>query len=146
MSSAPVFAEVDPSVPTSSSQFGDPFPTSPVAEWTPPSVPDSAWQGQEVASNEPLQPQAAVDPGPSKGMALGSLICGILSCTLCSLLGLFLGPVAIGTGFVAKKRADENPSKFGGRGPALGGMITGAIGSFFGILIIIYVVYRFFIY
>jgi hypothetical protein len=40
-------------------------------------------------------------------------------------------------GFIAKKKAEENPGAFGGRGLALGGIITGAISVLLGIIVII---------
>ena len=40
-------------------------------------------------------------------------------------------------GFIAKKKADENPAQYSGRGLATGGMITGAIGFLIGIVVII---------
>ena len=131
------FADAEPSAPTASAQFGDPFP-APAAEWTPPPAPDVAWQNQEIGSNTPFQPPPVGAGGQSQGLALGSLICGILSCTVFCCMGIFLGPIAIILGFIAKKKADENPSEYGGRGLALGGMITGAVGVLFGIGFIIY--------
>ena len=112
-------------------------PPAPVAEWTPPPAPDAAWQNQEVGSNTPFQPPAAGVGGESKGLALGSLICGILSCTICCGMGLLLGPAAAIMGFIAKKKADEDPQQYGGRGMALAGMITGAVGLVFGVALII---------
>jgi len=112
-------------------------PPAPVAEWTPPPAPDAAWQNQEVGSNTPFQPPAVGVGGESKGLALGSLICGILSCTICCGMGLFLGPAAAIMGFIAKKKADEDPQQYGGRGMALAGMITGAVGLVFGVALII---------
>lgn len=134
------FAEPESSVPTSSSQFGDPFP-APAEEWSPPPVPEAAWQNQEIGSNTPFQPPPGGVAGESKGLALGSLICGILSCTVCASLGLFLGPIAVIIGFMARKKATENPSEFGGQGLALGGMITGGVGLLFGILTLLYVIF-----
>ena len=105
---------------------------------SPPPAPDAAWQNQPIGSNTPFQPPAAGIEGASKGLALGSLICGILSCTICCSLGLVMGPAAIVMGFIAKKKADETPSQFGGRGMALGGLITGVVGFLIGIAIIIW--------
>lgn len=102
---------------------------APVAEWNPP---DAAWQGQPAISNTPAE-----EEGQNKGLAIGALVAGILSCTVCCWLGLFVGPVAMGLGFMAKKKAEENPTEFGGGGLALGGIIAGAVGFLIGIIIII---------
>jgi hypothetical protein len=129
------YAEPEPSAsPSASSQFGDPFPSTP--EWTPPPVPDAAWQNQQIDSSTPFQPPPAGAAGPSSGLAIGSLICGILSCVCC--FSILTGPAAVIMGFIAKKKADENPAEYGGRGLAVGGMITGAIGVLIGIGTLIY--------
>ncbi len=120
------------------SPFHNPDP-APVAEWTPPPAPDAAWQNQEIGSNTPFQPPPVGAAGQSKGLAIASLVCGVLSCLCC--LPLLTGLAGIVIGFIAKKKADENPSEFGGRGLALGGMITGAIGILLGIIQIIWIVF-----
>ena len=40
-------------------------------------------------------------------------------------------------GFIAKKKADEDPANFGGRGLALGGMIAGSLGTVLFVVLII---------
>jgi hypothetical protein len=129
------FAEPESSAATSSSQFGDPFPSA-AAEWTPPPAPNPAWENQQIGSNTPFQPPPAGGAGPSSGLAIGSLICGILSCVCC--FSIVTGPAAVIMGFIAKKRADENPSEYAGHGLAMGGIITGAIGVLLGIGTVIY--------
>lgn len=47
------------------------------------------------------------------------------------------GPAGLIMGFIAKKKADEDPAHYTGRGLALGGMITGALGIVGFILLII---------
>ena len=116
-----------------------PTPTPPAEEWTPPPAPVREWEKKEIGSNTPFQPPPAA-AGESKGLALGSLICGILSFTICGSMGILLGPVAIVLGFIGKKRADERPAEYGGRGLALAGMITGVLGLLVGILALAYVV------
>ena len=114
-----------------------PFQTpelSPVADWNPQPI-QTAWPNQPAASNAPVAFGVAEQ---NKGLAIGSLVCGVLSCTVCCSMGILLGPAALVMGFMAKKKADEYPSQYGGRGLALGGMITGAVGVLFGIGIILY--------
>ncbi len=115
-----------------SSPFREPEP-APV--WTTPPAPDAAWQGQQNVQYQPAPPNAG---GPSQGLAIGSLVCGILSCTICCSMGIFFGPAALLMGFMAKKKAEESPLEYGGRGLALGGMISGAVGVLFGLGIILY--------
>ena len=112
----------------------DPQPAAPVAAWTPPPAPEPSWQNKEVVTNTPVQPSpAAGGGGQSKGMAIGSLVAGILSCLCC--FSPITGPVAIVTGFLARKKANESPSEYGGKGLALVGMITGVLGFLSGMIL-----------
>ena len=112
----------------------EPPPAPPPAEWTPPPAPDASWQNKEIGSNTPFEPPVAAG-GPSQGLAVGSLVCGILSCLCC--ISILTGPAAVIMGFIAKKKADESPNEFGGRGMAVGGIITGIVGFLIGTALII---------
>jgi hypothetical protein len=127
---SPVFEEPAPASPAP----WEPQSAPPPAPWEPPPAPDASWKGQEIGSNTPFQPPVAAG-GPSQGLAVGSLVCGVLSCLCC--LSVLTGPAAVIMGFVAKKKADEDPSQFGGRGMAMGGIITGIVGFLIGIALII---------
>lgn len=134
-SDAPMFDEPATIIQPQMSTPFDPPPPAPVAEWTPPRAPDASWQNQEVGSGTPFQSVPMEGIGQSKGMAIGSLVCGILSCLCC--FSVITGPVAFVLGFIAKKKADEDPTQYGGRGLALGGMIAGGVGFVIGISVII---------
>lgn len=95
------------------------------AEWTPPPAPVANWQDQGLGANTPFQPPAA-GANLDQTLAIVSLVCGILAICLC---GIFSGIPAIITGVMAKNKIDANPEQFGGRGMAIAGIITGAIGS-----------------
>lgn len=110
-------------------------PPAPVEQWTPPPPPEAAWQNQEIGSNVPFNPPPTGVGGQSQGLAIASMICGILSCLCC--LSILTGPAGAIMGFLAKKKADEDPANFGGRTFALVGMITGIIGTILGIVLII---------
>jgi hypothetical protein len=127
---SPVFEEPAPASPAP----WEPQSAPPPAPWEPPPAPDASWKGQEIGSNTPFQPPVAAG-GPSQGLAVGSLVCGVLSCLCC--LSVLTGPAAVIMGFVAKKKADEDPSQYGGRGMAMGGIITGIVGFLIGIALII---------
>lgn len=105
------------------------------AEWTPPPAPDASWQNQEIGSNTPFQPPPVGTGTQSKGLAIGSLVLGILSCLCC--VSIITGPIAIVLGFIAKKKAAEDQTNYGGDGLALGGMITGGVGTLIGIVVIV---------
>lgn len=66
----------------------------------------------------------------SKGMAIASLVCGILSVTCCC-GGWLPSILAVIFGIISKNRKSEN------NGMALAGIILGAIGIVFSILLII---------
>ena len=138
----PPFKEPEPfgkqASPFDQSPFGQPQndPFAQQGEWNPPPAPVQQWQEQGIGANTPFQPPA-VAGGQNNTLAIVSLVCGILSICLC---GVATGVPALITGFMAKNNADKNPTEYGGRGMALAGMITGAIGTILGILGLIYYV------
>ena len=84
---------------------------APPAVWTPPPAP---------AYPIPQQPQ--------QNLAILSLVFGIAGITfgwICG--GLILGLVALILGFVALSQIKNNPSRYGGKPMAIGGMVTGGI-------------------
>lgn len=105
------------------------------AEWAPPSPPEQSWQNQEIGSNTPFQPPPAGAGGQNQTLAIISLVCGILSCLCC--VSIITGPAGLIMGFMAKSKADSDPANYGGAGMALGGIITGAIGTLLGIAAIV---------
>lgn len=94
---------------------------------------------------EPSPYQAPVAPAPvsmsssaqavpgqplSQGLAVGSLVCGILGLIGCCAWPI-AGPlaiVAIVLGFVALGKVKANPAAFGGKGMAKAGVILGSLG------------------
>lgn len=118
--------------------FNSPFDAAhaPVAEWTPPPVPDAAWQNQEIGSNTPFQPPPAGAGGENKTLAIVSLVAGILGMTICC-GGLIPSIVAIVTGVMARSKAAQDPQQYGGAGLAMAGLITGVLGLILGIVLII---------
>ncbi|MBV9217516.1 MAG: DUF4190 domain-containing protein [Acidobacteria bacterium] len=113
----------------------NPPPSQPVQEWTPPPAPDAQWQNQQIGSNTPFQPPPAGVAGQSQGLAIGSMICGILSCLCC--FSVITGPIAVVLGYLARKKIAEDPASYGGGGFALVGMITGILGFIIGVTLII---------
>jgi len=77
----------------------------------------------EAAPAQPPSAPVAHPAGPTNGLAVASMILGILA-VLCGwfFLGLILGAVAIVLGIIGLKKP-------GGRGMAITGIITGAIGT-----------------
>lgn len=92
---------------------------------------------------EPYQAPAAAAPAPvpapmggapslppSQGMAIASLVCGILALLGCCFwpVGGPLALVAIVLGHIAISKVKRQPDRFGGKGMATGGLITGYLG------------------
>ncbi len=73
----------------------------------------------------------------SKGLALASMICGILSCLCC--VSILTGPAGVIMGFMARGKAKNDPVNYGGAGLALVGMITGVLGFIGNIIVILYI-------
>lgn len=102
--------------------------------WTPPPAPASEWQNQNIGQNTSFQPPAAGN-GQNQTLAIISLVCGVLSIFCCG--WIVPGIAAVALGFIAKNKADQNPNEYGGRGLALGGIITGGISLVLGIIVLI---------
>ncbi len=68
-----------------------------------------------------------------KGLAIASLIIGIVSLLTCSLFaaGAIIGSVL---GIIALSKARKNPAEFGGTGLAIAGIVTSAISIFPGLI------------
>lgn len=105
------------------------------AAWTPPPAPEASWQNQEIGQNTPFLPPAAGVGAQSKGLAIGSLVSGILSLLCC--VSVVTGPIAVILGYLARKKAVDDPHNYGGQGLALAGMVTGAIGFVVGVILIV---------
>ncbi|CAN5387128.1 hypothetical protein BH10ACI1_BH10ACI1_13480 [soil metagenome] len=105
------------------------------SDWNPPPAPGAGWQDQGLGANTPFQPPIS-GVGQDQTMAVVSLICGIAGLVLCALAG----PVGLITGFMARKKAMENPSQYGGAGMAMAGMITGGIATLLLLLVLLYVI------
>jgi hypothetical protein len=83
-------------------------------------------------------------PNPDKNqtLAIVSLISGLVGIFFC---GGLIGPIALITGFMARKRATQNPTEYGGETLALIGIITGALGTLLLLAIVAYFVFVFLI-
>jgi hypothetical protein len=75
-----------------------------------------------------------VPSNPSSGLAITSMVLGILSLILC-VIGPLLGIPAVACGHTALSRAKRMPLQYGGQGFAITGLVTGYIGIAFLLLI-----------
>jgi hypothetical protein len=65
---------------------------------------------------------------PKTGMATTSLVLGILSLSVCACGAPVMGLIAIILGGIAVSRASHTAALYGGKGRAIGGIVTGALG------------------
>lgn len=66
---------------------------------------------------------------PTSGLAVASLVCGILSIFMCYINALVAIPAVI-CGHMALKQIHNSPVPMAGRGMAIAGLVTGYIGLF----------------
>lgn len=78
------------------------------------------WQQQQTPQWGGYQPSP-----PTPGNAIASLILGIVSIVLCPIITAVIGLIL---GYSAKKEIDNSGGRLGGRGVAMGGIITSWIG------------------
>lgn len=109
------------------------------AEWTPPPAPDSGWQDQQIGQNTPFQPPPAGTGSVNQTLPIVSLVFGIVS--LCCYISPLTGLVALITGFLGMKNANNDPANYGGKGLAIAGMVTGGILFVVGLLYWIYIIF-----
>lgn len=76
-----------------------------------------------------------------QGLAITSLVLGILSVTvgLCCYFGILTGPAALVLGIISLVQIKNDPAKYGGKGFAIGGIVTG--GLYFALLALIIIFY-----
>lgn len=118
--------------------FDQPAPMA-QAEWTPPPVPDAGWQNQQIGQNTPFQPPAAGTGSVNQTLPIVSLVFGIVS--LCCYISPLTGIVALVTGYMGLKNANNDPANYGGRGLAIAGMITGGVFLLLGLFYWIYIIF-----
>jgi hypothetical protein len=140
----PSFVQPEPPAPAFNPfEHSAPEPSAPIAhaEFTPtPAAQDDSWQNEPM-QNPQYQPGSGIAAGgQNQTLAIVSLVLGIAGLIFC--LGL-TGPPALITGIMAKKKATNNPAEYGGAGLALGGIITGILGTLVLLLVVAYFAFVF---
>ena len=105
----------------------------------PQSSPPAPWQAQAV--NAPPGQFMPRSMSPNQTLAITSLGLGVASVTVgwCCSTGLLLSPAALVTGFIALSQIKKDPASYGGRGFAIGGIVTGIV--YISVLLLIVVIY-----
>jgi amino acid transporter len=109
--------------------------TNPVSWQQPSAPPPAVYQGQ------PMMGQYNMPMTPNQTLAIVSLCLGIGSVTIgwCCYIGVLLSPAAIITGFIALSQIKKDPQRNGGRGLAIGGIVTGLV--YIAIVVLVVILY-----
>ncbi len=104
--------------------------------------PPAVWQNQQniqPAGHGAMMPRTG---NRDQSLSIISLLLGIASMVLgCFLIGIPLGIGAIVTGGLAIRNENAQPDRYGGRGMAIGGVVTGAIGLAIGFIFAILIIF-----
>ena len=85
----------------------------------------SRWNRTSGSSNRRRSGRGYQPAPPTPGNAIASLILGIIGIVLCPIVTSVVGLIL---GYSAKKEIDNSGGRLGGRGVAMGGIITSWIG------------------
>jgi hypothetical protein len=85
---------------------------------------------------------AMANMAPNSGLAIASMVCGIVSILFCYVHAIVAIPAVI-CGHMALKRINDSPVPMAGRGMAIAGLVTGYIALFFQICWIGFFIYAF---
>lgn len=109
--------------------------SQPPAQYQAPQQYPQAPQGQYAPAPGYGQPQYGAPPSKSNGMAITALVLGVVALITVWLppLAIVLALVAIVVGFLGMKKSAES----GGRGLALGGIITGGLALVVSIILLV---------
>ena len=90
----------------------------------------TSYQGPAAAAPSATPSYAAPGQPPSQGLAIASLVCGILGLIGCCMwfISLPAALAAIVTGHLANSKIKADPQRFTGKGMARTGLITGYLG------------------
>jgi hypothetical protein len=79
--------------------------------------------------------------GKDQTLAIVAIISGALSVILswCCYMGIFIGPIALITGFLAMNNVNKNPDQYDGKGLAIAGMVAGGVGMAVSIIMLVIV-------
>ena len=103
------------------------WPLEPAQQYSPP------YHQQQAV---PTQFSGVVSP--SQGLAMAAMIVGIVSIPgFCCYAGFYLGPAAMIMGIIALVQIKNDPARYGGKGLAIAGLVTGAVSLVVTILFII---------
>jgi len=129
---------VYPSVPPSVSPLEQPTMDYPGA-YKPPAVQMAPQPQQPLQGGWNPPPPPAYASQPQQSMAVLSLVLAIASIPLsfCCYIGLLTSPIAVGLGIFSLIKIKQDPSKWGGKGMAIAGVIIGALNLVLAALVVL---------
>jgi len=99
--------------------------------------PPTVWQNQQNLQNQPAN-YPMRSQSQDKNLPTVSLVLGMLAVLIgCFFGGIPLGALAVVTGAMALNNEKRDPSKYGGRGLAIAGIVTGVVGFLLSVFIIL---------
>ena len=110
-------------------------PPLPAALPTVPPTPSIASPSPIYAPGQATPPPTFVQPTPTSGLAIASLVCGIFTILACYFWGFFGIPAVI-CGHLALKSIKANPTPIQGKGMAIAGLILGYLGIILQLIVI----------
>lgn len=106
--------------------------------WPQTSQPPAPWRGSTVPDRNPTYVPGMFNPSRDQTLPTISLMLGIAACFLvCCAGGIWLGVPAAVLGFLGMKNADNDPSRYTGRGMAIAGMVLGIITFIISLMILV---------
>jgi len=112
--------------------FDLPGSYTPPVQFEQPKTPAPLWQ-------PPPPPPMAFSPSPQQGLALTSLILGVVSITVgwCCYFGVITAPISIIMGAISLVQIKNDPAKYGGKPLAIIGIATSSLYFIFLALIVL---------
>ncbi|HMQ03945.1 MAG TPA: DUF4190 domain-containing protein [Pyrinomonadaceae bacterium] len=106
-----------------------------------PQAPPVLWKEDQAEPNTPTYSTLPTQVVANQNLGIVALCLGVGSITVgwCCSSGFALSPAAIVVGFIALNQIKKDPQRYGGRGLAIGGIITGLI--FLAIYLVIIMIY-----
>lgn len=83
------------------------------------------------------QPYAALTPPQTSGLAITSLVCGVLGIITCGMLAVLTFLPAIICGHMALSQIGKSAGRIKGSGLAIAGLVTGYVQSLFAVMVIV---------
>ncbi len=114
-----------------------------MGDWKPlATVPELGQQVTPSPHVTPAYPGYYPPVAPTSGIAIASMVCGIVALFTCYFAG-FLGVVAVICGHIALGQIKNSPVPVGGRGMAISGLVLGYLGILMTVATVVFFAFAF---